>query len=139
MTRLFFYGTLMADDVRGSVLDGLARRVDDATISGDLYDVHGGFPALVPGAGRVVGEVWEILPGYGPSALAITDRIEGYRPANPAHSMYVRRTVNALLPDGSEVLVETYEWNGSTARLRRIDGGSWRSYRNAPLLPIEAA
>jgi gamma-glutamylcyclotransferase (GGCT)/AIG2-like uncharacterized protein YtfP len=137
--RLFFYGTLMSDEVRGSVLGGLARRVGDATISGDLYDV-GYFPALVPtdSDGRVCGEVWEVLPGYGPSALAITDRIEGYREGDP-RSMYVRERVEALLATGERVEVETYRWNSSTAHMARIEGGSWKSYRRAAILPMGVA
>lgn len=135
--RLFFYGTLMSGGSRGHVLDGLARPVGEATISGDLYDV-GFFPALVPGGGRVVGEVWEILPGCRTQALARTDGIEGYREGDP-YSMYLRRPVNARLADGSEVVVETYEWNGSVAGLCRIAGGDWRSYSGDDVLPIGAA
>lgn len=168
--RLFFYGTLMSDGSRGHVLAGLARRVGEASIPGDLYDV-GFFPAYVPHPAprgcrfhpqwdpqtgcrfcrierreqivaerrRVVGEVWEVLPGYEATALARTDAIEGYRPERPSTSLYLRRPVMARLADGEEVLVETYEWNGRVDDLARIAGGSWRSYRSGDVLPIEAA
>lgn len=134
--RLFFYGTLMADDVRGHALAGLAEPIAEATISGDLYDV-GFFPALVPGVGRVVGEVWEVLPGCEAAALRRTDAIEGYVPEDPARSLYVRRPVNARLADGSEVVAETYEWNGRVDGLARIAGGSWRNHAAVAVLAVE--
>jgi len=151
MTRLFFYGTLMASEERGHVLRGLAAPVGPATVSGDLHLVGGGyFPALTSTDGdrRVEGEVWEVFPGCEAEALARTDSIESYRPGDPM-SMYFRRPMTARLEDGSEVLVEGYEWND---RMRasltgRIAGGSWRSYcarraesyRSDAGLPMEAA
>lgn len=136
--RLFFYGTLMSGETRSHVLRGLARDPVPATISGDLYDV-GHFPALVPGGGRVAGEVFEVLPGREEQAVGITDMIEGYDPARLRSSMYVRRPVTARLADGSEVVVETYEWNYGTDGMNRIAGGSWRSYRDGDRTPIEGA
>ncbi len=139
MRLVFVYGTLMAGDDRGGVLRDRAVLVGEATISGDLYDV-GWFPALVPTTGerRVTGEVWEIPDWSVESTISLLDRIEGYREGDP-FSMYVRRPVNALLADGREVVAETYEWNGSTADMARIVGGSWRSYRSDADLPMEAA
>jgi gamma-glutamylcyclotransferase (GGCT)/AIG2-like uncharacterized protein YtfP len=136
--RLFFYGTLMSGESRSHVLRGLARRPLEASIAGDLYDA-GYFPAYVPGPGRVVGEVFEVLPGREKQALAITDSIEGYRPDRPATSMYVREVVRAEVAGVGLVDVETYRWNGSTDGLNRIAGGSWRSYRNGDETPIEGA
>lgn len=140
MTRLFFYGTLMQGDSRGHVLAGLGRWVDEASISGDLYDV-GYFPALVPtdSERRVRGEVWEILPGHEARALEVLDGIEGYDADRPATSLYLRRPVNARLASGEEVLVETYEWNRGTDGMPRIVGGSWKDYRSGERLPIGAA
>jgi gamma-glutamylcyclotransferase (GGCT)/AIG2-like uncharacterized protein YtfP len=138
MTRLFFYGTLMSDGSRGHALRGLAVPVGPATITGDLYDV-GCFPALVPGGGRVVGEVWEVLPGCEVEALDQTDGIEGFDQFAPARSLYIRRPVRARLADGSLTVVEVYEWNRSTRGMIRIADGDWRSYRNRDDLPMEVA
>lgn len=136
--RLFFYGTLMSDESRGSILPAYIARPSGgpATIRGDLYVAGGGsFPALMPSDdGVVTGEVWQVVGGTRSErtanlirVLRTCDMIEGYDPARVESSMYIREAVDLLDGYGR---VWTYRWNGANARYLgpRIESGSWREY-----------
>lgn len=89
--HLFLYGTLMRGEPAHArfALSARAAYVGDATVDGRLYDL-GGYPTLVPGAGRVEGEVHRILD---PGLIAELDLYEACDPADEANSDYVRRVV----------------------------------------------
>lgn len=149
-THLFFYGTLMSDFCRGSVLrdrplaDGsqitLAEPVATGEIRGDLFAVGTSFPALVEGDGVVKGEVWRApTEQHLQAALNITDAIEGYRGPGVPSNLYDRIEVPLLrvwgdlrLAPGDTVL--TYRWNPRQrfgALDEKIEDGGWRRFAAA--------
>ncbi|WP_273000429.1 gamma-glutamylcyclotransferase family protein [Hydrogenibacillus schlegelii] len=91
--RVFVYGTLK----RGSpyhalYLAGRGRYLGPARVSGELWDTGWGYPALVPGAGWVSGELYGDL---GAGDLARLDEWEDHHGPHCANNLYerVRRTV----------------------------------------------
>jgi gamma-glutamylcyclotransferase (GGCT)/AIG2-like uncharacterized protein YtfP len=91
IAHVFLYGTLMRGEPAWHRL-GLATAlafVCEAGIEGVLYDL-GGYPALVPGEGRVPGELFRIVD---PAVLAAMDAYEVYLPERPGDSDYLRRRV----------------------------------------------
>src|SRR4051812_42734321 len=126
-TRFFFYGTLMSREGRGSAIDQLAHPVSPALLRGDLYSVHGSFPAYVEGHGLIVGELWEANDESDvPAILPRLDAIEGYCEQRPETSMYLR--VERALVAPQDTVVYTYLWNGDPSRLEKIPRGDWREY-----------
>ncbi len=102
--RFFVYGTLMPGHGNHHRIERHVRRGCPGKITGILVDL-GAFPALVPGDGIVEGVVLDIDP----TALAITDRIEGYGP-NRNDCLYIRKEVTVTLDDGTQATAWTYEF-----------------------------
>ena len=78
ITHLFVYGTLRPGDVRWALLQpfvdghGIADEVD-----GELYDTGFDYPAAVfGGAGRIVGQTFELVADTLDHALAVLDAEE---------------------------------------------------------------
>lgn len=124
MTALFVYGTLKRGMRNHGLVARWVRGVDVAVGPGRLFDV-GLYPALVAGPGRVAGEVLHLDPAGAAEALALLDELEGYRPGDPAGSLYVRRPVTVEVADGRRVEAQTYLYTGPTDALREIGPGSW--------------
>jgi gamma-glutamylcyclotransferase (GGCT)/AIG2-like uncharacterized protein YtfP len=102
--RLFVYGTLMPGHGNHRRIERFVLRARPGRITGILVDL-GAFPALVPGDGLVEGVLLEIVP----SALSITDQIEGYAP-NRSDCLYVRKAGHVTLDDETQVTAWTYEF-----------------------------
>jgi gamma-glutamylcyclotransferase (GGCT)/AIG2-like uncharacterized protein YtfP len=102
--RLFVYGTLMPGHGNHRQIERFVLRARPGRITGILVDL-GAFPALVPGDGLVEGVLLEIDP----SALSITDQIEGYAP-NRSDCLYLRKTVRVTLDNETQVKAWTYEF-----------------------------
>jgi gamma-glutamylcyclotransferase (GGCT)/AIG2-like uncharacterized protein YtfP len=100
-TCLFVYGTLMPGHGNHRRIERFVLRGRPGRITGILVDL-GAFPALVPGDGLVEGVLLEIVP----SALSITDQIEGYAP-NRSDCLYVRKQVTVTLDDVTQVTAWT--------------------------------
>jgi len=93
--RFFFYGTLI-----DPTANAMARRVHErmavigpATVAGLIHavpDPDGWYPVLVPGHGTVRGVLCETGPAFNADDLAALDAYEGFEPAVPAASHYVR-------------------------------------------------
>src|SRR5690606_31281516 len=82
--HLFLYGTLMRGEAAHARF-GLATRavyVGDACVAGQLHELDG-YPTLVPGGGRVEGEVHRLLD---PGLLAELDLYEACDPVDEANS-----------------------------------------------------
>ena len=106
-TKLFVYGTLRVGRSNHSAIARHVVAVEPATTQGILVSL-GSFPALIPDPGIVEGDLLTIEP----EALEITDRIEGV-----AHSVYVRRKVDARLAGGDTVAAWAYFY-GDPATVR---------------------
>ena len=122
---MFFYGTLMAgfDRRRRAEIDDKLTYVGRGSITAALFDL-GIYPAAVPAPeGRVWGEVYEVREA--PSVLAALDEIEGYAPADPDRSLYVRARVPVMLPDGAEAPAWVYFYNAPLGQAQRIPSGDY--------------
>ena len=123
--HVFFYGTLMAgfDRRRRIGIDSQLTYVGRGSIEASLYDL-GIFPAAVPTPGsRVWGEVCateEI-----DAVLQALDEIEGYRPGDSDHSLYLREQVPAALPDGRLVQAWVYFYNAPLGHAPLIPSGDY--------------
>jgi gamma-glutamylcyclotransferase (GGCT)/AIG2-like uncharacterized protein YtfP len=117
--NLFVYGTL-----RGAGAGRLAgcERVADAAVTGTLYSIDGGFPALVHyGPDRVSGEVWRCPAGLLPEL----DEYEGV-----GRGMFRRIALDVETDDGSVVPCWLYAAGPALAHrltpANRVAGGEWR-------------
>lgn len=130
---VFVYGTLRKGDSRFGVLDGCECIHGVAFIDGfDMLNL-GGFPGIVPGNGRIVGEIYEVDE----EVLGQLDRIEGYREDDPKNSLYIRQKVDAFYEDGGSIPrsgpkceddIRTYVYNerpGRGDRREVIESGDW--------------
>jgi gamma-glutamylcyclotransferase (GGCT)/AIG2-like uncharacterized protein YtfP len=114
---LFTYGTLMRGYGLHVVLARGATAVGEGTVRGRLLDL-GRYPGLVPGGGRVLGEVYrlddvELLP--------VLDREEGYN--------FVRRRASVTLVGGRRVRAWIYRYRGPRERATPIHDGNYRRAR----------
>ncbi|MEQ8508011.1 MAG: gamma-glutamylcyclotransferase family protein [Rhodospirillaceae bacterium] len=103
-------------------LERRLRKIGISAVSGTLYDA-GGYPALVPGPGKVVVEVFRSLD---PKVLEDLDRYEGFNQDRPHQSLY--RRVLLELPDdwGS---AWCYVYNRPVRALPIIRSGDWLARR----------
>lgn len=133
----FVYGTLKRGQSNYYLIADAVRDAAIATIGGRLYDV-GPFPALVDGGERVYGEVLTIDLEAFPRLLAILDDLEGYDPADPDGSMYVRRIVTATGADMRELVAYAYYYNRAPAAFLHLPDGEWRGPSAAEVAPLSA-
>jgi gamma-glutamylcyclotransferase (GGCT)/AIG2-like uncharacterized protein YtfP len=131
---VFVYGTLRKGDSRFGVLDDSKCIAKVAHADGFEMLHLGGFPGIVPGNGRIVGEVYEIDE----DTLARLDSIEGYREDDPKHSLYIRQEIDAYYEDGGTIPgpsgaggeILTYVYNEDRSRGYKrdrevVESGDW--------------
>src|SRR4051812_6642291 len=120
----FVYGTLKRGQANYPLIAPYVRAVEPATVRGLLFD-HGPFPALVEGEGRVQGELVTLDPDDLGAALPIVDRLEDFRPDDPAGSMYLRRVVEVETVGGERAQAYAYFYNRDPRDLRPVVSGEW--------------
>jgi gamma-glutamylcyclotransferase (GGCT)/AIG2-like uncharacterized protein YtfP len=125
---VFFYGTLMMPfkrTARARIDRDLELR-GRGTISAALFDL-GIYPAAVPTPdARVYGELYAMRR---PSVvLTALDELEGYRPDDPATSLYTRELVPVRLDDGGISDAWVYFYNAPLGRAERIASGDYLEY-----------
>ena len=129
MTDLvFFYGTLMSGFKRPgrTRVDLALAAVGHGWIRAILFDL-GIYPAAIPAdEGRVRGEVHRMLDPA--PVLLVLDEIEGYRPAQPDSSLYVRRETTVALDDGRVADAWVYFYNAPLGGAQRIESGDYLEY-----------
>jgi gamma-glutamylcyclotransferase (GGCT)/AIG2-like uncharacterized protein YtfP len=129
MTDLvFFYGTLMSGFRRPGRerVDAKLHPVGRGWIQAALFDL-GIYPAAVPASdGRVFGEVHRM--GDAGAVLDALDEIEGYRPAEPDASLYVRVETAVTFADGRVERAWAYFYNAPLGRAPRIESGDYLEY-----------
>ena len=102
------YGTLMRGNHNDHFMED-AKLIGEGQFKGDLYCL-GGFPAVMPGEGIVVGEVYRVPV----EAIPNIDGLEGYD-ARTDSGMYLKRKVIVHVGDETiEALV--YIWNRGLPR-----------------------
>jgi gamma-glutamylcyclotransferase (GGCT)/AIG2-like uncharacterized protein YtfP len=119
LQHVFVYGTLLAGEERGQVLEACERR--QATVTGQLVDLNRGYPGLVPGEATVHGELVR-LPDE--AMLARLDGIEGFHEHTSPSNLYRRGFVQVQC-EGKSVWAWTYYWNGMDLG-EAIPSGDWR-------------
>ena len=119
LQHVFVYGTLLAGEERGHVLEVCERR--QATVTAQLVDLDRGYPGLVPGEALVHGELVR-LPDD--AMLARLDGIEGFHAHTSPNNLYRRGFVQVRC-DGEDVWAWTYYWNGVDLG-EAIPSGDWR-------------
>ena len=119
LQHVFVYGTLLAGEERGHVLEVCERR--QATVTAQLVDLDRGYPGLVPGNATVHGELVR-LPDD--AMLARLDGIEGFHAHTSPNNLYRRGFVQVRC-DGEDVWAWTYYWNGMSPG-EAIPSGDWR-------------
>lgn len=129
--HVFFYGTLMTPFNR----PGRQRVTPKLSFTGRgriraaLFDL-GIYPAAVPSddGSHVWGEVYEILDA--PAVLDALDEIEGFRSAEPAHSLYLRKPIDVVIDDGRVLEAWAYFYNAPLGRAPRIASGDYLEHLN---------
>ncbi|NUO78710.1 gamma-glutamylcyclotransferase [candidate division KSB1 bacterium] len=128
---LFVYGSLMQGMERAGFMSNPYKAVFVSTgvAHGTLYD-FGAFPVMKESnnGSLVHGEVYEL---FDPQTFFDTlDLIEGYWPAQPERSLYVRKLIMVTTPEG-EKSAWAYVLNQQFADLRKIPSGDFRQYTPA--------
>jgi gamma-glutamylcyclotransferase (GGCT)/AIG2-like uncharacterized protein YtfP len=127
---VFFYGTLMTgfDRRRRLGIDDKLRYRGRGWVHAALFDL-GLYPAAVPADdARVWGEVFELLDAD--TVLRALDDVEGYRPAEPDSSLYIRRVVSVTLPGDESDDAWVYFYNAPLGKAPRIASGDYLEYLN---------
>jgi putative glutamine amidotransferase len=125
--RLFVYGTLRPGHAPASVAAHVDRctALGDGCIAGRLYDLRN-YPGAIVDSGdqRIFGQLLE-LPNE--SALRRLDAYEGYKPADPANSLFVRTECDVTLDADPTRAVRAYVYvyNRDVSDARLIEGGRY--------------
>lgn len=119
----FVYGTLKQGFHNHHVMQRAGGRyIGPAVLPNHRMFSLGGFPGVVP-TNEAISPVHGEL--YAVADWTPLDRLEGYRPADPDNSMYVRRMVTVQTPDNGPTLTGAYIWNGRDMDWPNINSGVW--------------
>ena len=128
--HLFVYGTLMRGQSNHDRFCADALTIEPAITTGRLYDLPMGFPAMVEADnGQVFGEAMT-FPDLR-ATLGAIDRLEGYQPASPESSLYIR-VLRPVASAQSAVVVPAfcYVWRRSLPPgAVRAPSGRWKTRR----------
>jgi len=125
---LMVYGTLMRGQVNHARFCADALTIEPAVTTGRLYHLPMGYPAMVEADDdQVFGEAMT-FPDLA-ATLREIDRLEGYRPDDPEHSLYLRRIRPvSLLKSGLTTPAYFYLWNAALPKgSYPVEGGRWTS------------
>ena len=134
MDYVFVYGTLLSGMDNFHLIEPHAARVVAGEVTGELYHLEYGYPALVLGAGgRVQGEAVRVADMA--AALPVLDHLEGYHGPGDAGNLYDRVVCRVKLAGGETVEAFTYVWAhpGELDMIgKRVPAGCWREYMARP-------
>jgi gamma-glutamylcyclotransferase (GGCT)/AIG2-like uncharacterized protein YtfP len=135
MERLFVYGTLRPGQPNHArLLDGLVAWHRPAVLPDHQLLVAGlPFVAATDDGGEVHGDLLGLVPASHEGVLRTLDRFEGFRPADPAGSLYVRveRPVAYRGDDDRTVTTTAWVYQAGLLALRglgaanRVASGDW--------------
>lgn len=139
--HLFVYGTLSPrhapPEIRATVRR--LRPVGQASVRGRLYDL-GEYPgAILSARSRSVirGEVFELPEDS--TTLPSLDDYEGFEPAKPASSLFLRREWPVTMDDGKRLRCWVYIYNGTMKDAEPVSSGRYRRRRTARRTPAATA
>lgn len=118
---VFVYGTLRRGDCRFGIPSFVKLVHEKAFLEGFRLLNLGSFPGIVPGKGRVQGEVHLY------STFDTLDLIEGFCEDDPESSLFKREKVIVEVPFGIELQASTYTFNDEKGDHRVIENGDWFS------------
>jgi gamma-glutamylcyclotransferase (GGCT)/AIG2-like uncharacterized protein YtfP len=123
---LFFYGTLMPRLAPAEIESTVRqlRRIGRGSVRGQLFDL-GEYPGAVlsPNGPPIKGFVFE-LPDD-PKVLDRLDEYEGFNPAKPGSSLFVRKRRQAKLDDGRKLACWVYAYNRPVKTAAAVTGGDY--------------
>jgi gamma-glutamylcyclotransferase (GGCT)/AIG2-like uncharacterized protein YtfP len=127
MEYLFVYGTLRSELAPPHLRQILneSSRIGTGTVRGQLYDL-GQYPGakLDPLAeSLIVGEVFTLLESQ--PMLAVLDYYEGFDPADPEASLFIRTRCQVELNDHRQLECWIYVYNQSLASAPLITSGDY--------------
>lgn len=111
---VFVYGTLKRGFSLHKYLRG-ARFLGEAELEGFLMYDLGWYPGIVPGPGRVRGELYEVSPAL----LAVLDEVE------EEGEEYERRLLPVRLSDGCTIEAFVYVYRGKISERPVLREGVW--------------
>lgn len=110
IAAVFVYGTLKRGQCRDRAWPVAPQNVRPAFVRGILWG-RDDYPALLPGDGLVLGELWRFAPGDMAIVLTKLDEIEGTE-GNSPHDLYHRREVEVCDQQGQVMQTAfTYFYN----------------------------
>lgn len=120
---LFVYGTLRRGMRYAHYLQGASLVVSNAWIQGELFDTGDGYPGLISGKGRVIGDIYQVDS----EQLKRVDELEDYFGPNHPDNLY-ERVMEEINTKKGHLLAWVYYYC-DTARLKQtgiwIPSGNW--------------
>lgn len=128
---LFSYGTLLPGHAPPEIAPTVRRlrRVGRGFVRGRLYDL-GEYPgAVLSKTGPVIaGEVFELPDDR--EVLGRLDEYEGFDPAHPDASLFVRRKWTVTFKNGKKATCWVYAYNRHPGAAPSVAGGAFTKLRN---------
>ncbi len=133
MTYIFVYGTLRTGQYYHHLIKQQVRSTQKATIEGLLFDLPYGYPAVIEGKGKVVGELFAFENHQ--EALCILDELEGFHGPGKENE-YERIEAMATLDIGKRVPCQMYVYSTGKEALVREKGifvphGDWVLWKSS--------
>jgi gamma-glutamylcyclotransferase (GGCT)/AIG2-like uncharacterized protein YtfP len=129
---LFSYGTLQPRHAPAEIAATVRRlrRVGKGSVRGRLYDL-GEYPGAVLSRNGplVVGQVFE-LPDD-PEILSRLDEYEGFDPARPKGSLFLRKRCLVKLQNGKKLLCWMYTYNRAPGAAPAVGNGDYSKHRHS--------
>ena len=124
---LFSYGTLLPQHAPREITALVAKLkpVGQGSVRGVLFD-FGRYPGAVldlSSGKKIFGTVFK-LPAD-PGFLDELDKYEGFSPAHPSSSLFIRKRWRVTLTDGRVLRCWIYEYNRRPGSARMVASGRW--------------
>jgi len=131
--HLFVYGTLSPRHAPPEIAATVRRLrpVGSASVPGQLYDL-GEYPGAVlskTARSQIRGEVFELPTDA--KTLSSLDDYEGFEPAKPTSSLFVRRAWPVVMDDGTRLRCWVYVYNGDLRQAQPVRNGRYSRRRRA--------
>lgn len=127
--HVFVYGTLMRGMDNHHLIEAYAQNITPGSLTGELYHLAYGYPALRAGFSPIRGEI--VTLANMTEALTVLDDLEDYLGPGHPDNLYNRVVCQARRANGETVDVYVYLW-AQPEQLPKIGqqvvGGCWRSF-----------
>lgn len=120
--KLLVYGTLRRNEHAHGALSDCKYQGEVRLPGYDMINL-GGFPGIVPNPQNKNGIVGEVFDGISPDTLRQLDYYEGYNPAYPEHSHYLRKEISV---GGDDVFVYVFNRPADREWFQPIPSGDWK-------------